>query len=139
MLVPVSRNVGFSQKCLFPHPGTLVFVENGCSRIPERLFFSKMLVPASRNACFSQKWLFPPLGTLVFVENGCSCTREYCPEVRTAVSRMRFFVASGFLCTLRGGFRKKTICRAEQGGVLPGKLFVVSKNDSIPVLTAVRA
>ena len=115
----------FSQKWLFPHPGTLVFFKNACSRIPERLFFSKMTVPASRNTCLSQKQLFR--------------TREYSQEVRTAVPRMRFFGASGFPCTLRGGFREKTICRAEQGSVLPGKLFVVSKNDFMPVLTVIRA
>ena len=115
-VVPHLLNAYFSRKQLFPHPGTLVFFKNACSRTPERLFFSKMVVPAPGNACFSQKWLFPHPGTLVFLKNSCSCTREHCPA-----------------------FSKKTICRAEQGSVLPSKLFVVSKNDFMPVLTGIRA
>ena len=58
------------------HPRTLVFLKNGCSCLPERLFFSKMVVRASPNACFSQKRLFRTCRTLVFLKNGCSAPAE---------------------------------------------------------------
>ena len=151
---------------MFPYPGTLVFLKNACSRPRERLFFSKMTVPVSRNACFFKKWLFPHPGTLVFFKNGCSASAERIffsktvvphlqnvyfsqkwlflhPGIQSGGSDSRFpnAILRGEWLSMhpRGGFREKTICRAEQGSVLPGKLFVVSKNDFIPVLTAVRA
>ena len=58
------------------HPRTLVFLKNGCSCIPERLFSSKPVVRAPPNACFSQKRLFRTCRTLVFLKNGCSAPAE---------------------------------------------------------------
>jgi len=42
----------FSQKWLFPHLGTLVFLKNDCSAGEERMFLIKMVVQQVRNACF---------------------------------------------------------------------------------------
>ena len=55
---PTSWASCLSQKRLFVHPRTLVFLKNGCSCTPERLFFSKTVVPHLLNTCFSQKQLF---------------------------------------------------------------------------------
>ena len=92
-------------------PRTPVFIKNGCSCIPEHLFFSKIVVRAPPNVCFPQNRLFVHPRTLVFLKSGCLNPLECLFSSKTVVphllnacfSQKRLFQPLGTFVFLKNG------------------------------------